>query len=99
VTKERKNNCDSNHIVCSQTNLKGTTLLSDSEITQKSRDSGPTVGSGKSVRHNSILIYNVIYKKDTFLQLSDSDEGKKKQVRLKSYRVFPDKLEGNHIAF
>jgi hypothetical protein len=33
--KERKKKCDSN----SQTNLKGTTLLSDSEMAQKSRDS------------------------------------------------------------
>jgi hypothetical protein len=32
--------------------------------------------------------------KDTFLQLNDSYEGKKKEVRLKSNTVFTDKLEG-----
>jgi CO dehydrogenase/acetyl-CoA synthase epsilon subunit len=39
TTKERKKKCDSNHILCSQTNMKGTTMLSDSEMAQKSRDS------------------------------------------------------------
>jgi hypothetical protein len=43
-TKERKTKCDSKLIVCSQTNLKGTTLLSDSEIAQKSRDSILLIG-------------------------------------------------------
>jgi hypothetical protein len=32
--------------------------------------------------------------KDTFLQLSDSDKGKKKEVRLKAYCVCKEKLEG-----
>jgi hypothetical protein len=35
---------------------------------------------------------------DTFLQLNDSNEGKKKEVRLKSNEiVFTDKLEGNTL--
>ena len=33
------------HIVCLQTNLKGTTLLSDSEMAQKSRDSILLIGA------------------------------------------------------
>jgi hypothetical protein len=44
-TKERKNKCDSKHNVFSHTNLKGSTLLSDSEITQKSRDSILLIGA------------------------------------------------------
>ena len=43
-TKERKKR-DSNHLLCSQTNLKGTTLLSDSVIAQKSRDSLLLIGA------------------------------------------------------
>jgi hypothetical protein len=35
--------------------------------------------------------------KYTFLKLSDTNKGKKKEVRLKAYSVFTDKLEGNHI--
>jgi hypothetical protein len=45
IIKERKNKCDSKHIMCSQTNLKGTTLLSDSEMAQKSRDSMLLIGA------------------------------------------------------
>jgi hypothetical protein len=41
----KKKKCDSNHILCSQINLKGTTLLSDSEMAQKSRDSILLIGA------------------------------------------------------
>jgi hypothetical protein len=34
---------------------------------------------------------------DTFLQFSDTNEGKKKQVRLKAYCVLKDKLEGTTL--
>ena len=49
------------------------------------------------VRYNSILIYICDLSKDTFLQFSDINEGKKKQVRLKAHSVRHDKLEENHI--
>jgi hypothetical protein len=37
--------------------------------------------------------------KDTFLQFIDTNEGKKKQVRLKAYGVFTGKLEGTTLLF
>jgi hypothetical protein len=50
-------------------------------------------------KHNSIQIYICNLFNDTFLQFSDTNEGKKKQVRLKAYCVFTEKLEGNYITF
>jgi hypothetical protein len=55
--------------------------------------------SHRLVTYNSILFYICNLLKDTILQCIDTIKGKKKQVRLKTFNVFTDKLEGIYIAF
>ena len=50
ILGNRRKKCDSNHNVCVKDKLEGTTLLADSEITQKSSDSSARLCSALRIR-------------------------------------------------